>query len=558
MNAEFSIHPSSFFIQPSLMPDQPQKPQSISEISHLFLSIVREKQTGAAPRPVRVPPPSQRNSAESAAGSGQSSQGEYQPAPSGNLHMQESIDLTPEEYAQVSGQAENESRPSNESAVSIPPVTAVIAQHLNGRASERVRDYARHLAANGERIGLLEVEAGELRLMCFERSIEPNTADPRPAQATEQFDARAINEALEEMSWDLDRWLLVLPNLRSQEARALLKDVKHWALLSTCDHDGVVSCYRTLKGLADLPRAHMTLALMEAPSEGVAAKVFKKLQSVCLQFLGIELEAEPAVRPTSAVAEHVVTHWRATPDKASTSDGTQWKMVAELLARANKDDAKEDRELRIADSELKEPEMAGEKVHAEFTVRNPEPVVEEREMPVSAAEIKREAMTMPELPSPQSAIRPSQSAMSDDSSSEVLDLAADIADEQSVLAAIFNGAAGELIECPVRAPMCPAARLAVTRDRGLVLLAVAGKGLTELRAIAGAYRWLVENRALIGMALPQMAIDGLRHPRLRLLVDHADAGAATLAPMLESNTVSVQAYRKLRWGGRTGLLLEAA
>jgi hypothetical protein len=106
--------------------------------------------------------------------------------------------------------------------------------------------------------------------------------------------------------------------------------------------------------------------------------------------------------------------------------------------------------------------------------------------------------------------------------------------------------------------MCPSARLAVTRDRGLVILAVARKGLTELRSIAQAYRWLVENRALIGMAVPQLSIDGLRHPRLRLLVDHADLTAEALAPMLESATVSVQAYRKLRWGGKTGLLLEAA
>lgn len=487
-----------------------------------------------------MPPPSQR--------SGESRQTESKPS----LPMQSSIDLTPEEYAQVSGHTENEERES-ESAAPIPPVTAVIAQHLNGRAPERVRDYARHLAANGERIGLLEVEAGEVRLMCFERSIEPNQSDPHPAATADHFDARAIGEALEEMCWDVDRWLLVLPNLRSAEARALLKDVKHWALLSTCDHDGVVSCYRTLKGLSDLPRARMTLALMEAPSEVVAGKVFKKLQGVCLQFLGIELEAEPAVRPTRAVAEHMVAHCRMSSDKTSPSDGAQWKVVGEFLARAKKEG-----EVRIA--EVAETEVAATTTtHTEFTIRNPQPVIEAREIPAAAETMKREAITMPEIPSFQSAIRNSPSAISqDDSANEVLDLAADVADEQSVLAAIFNGAAGELIECPVRAPMCPAARLAVTRERGLVLLAVAGKGLTDLRAIASAYRWLVENRALIGMALPQMAIDGLRHPRLRLLVDHADAGAATLAPMLESNTVSVQAYRKLRWGGRTGLLLEAA
>jgi hypothetical protein len=521
------------------MPDQPKQPQSISEISHLFLSTVREKQTGSAPRPVRVPPPSQNI---------------------GHSKMEDSpmssIDLTPEEYAQVSGQAELGEREPGEGAAPIPPVTAVIAQHLNGRAPERVRDYARHLAANGERIGLLEVEAGEIRLMCVERSIEPNTGDPRPAPTMDHFDARAITESLEEMSWDVDRWLLVLPNLRSLEARSLLKDVRHWALLSTCDHDGVVSCYRTLKGLADLPRPRMTLALMEAPGEALAAKVFKKLQGVCLQFLGIELEAEPAVRPTRAVAEHLVVHCRMNNDKAALSDGAQWKVVGEFLARAKESQGKADCELPIADFESKQeaPVSSGQ-----FTSRNPQPV-NDFQLNAAKEEMKQETTPMSELPSPQSAIRNSQSAIpgSDDSTNEVLDLPADVADEQSVLAAIFNGAGAELIECPVRAPMCPAARLAVTRERGLVLLAVAGKGLNDLRAISQAYRWLVENRALIGMALPQFAIDGLRHPRLRLLVDHADAGAATLAPMLESNTVSVQAYRKLRWGGRTGLLLEAA
>jgi len=138
-----------------------------------------------------------------------------------SLPPSSSVDLTPEEYAQVSGQTEHADR--TESEAPIPPVTAVIAQHLNGRAPERVRDYARHLAANGERIGLLEVEAGELRLMCFERSIEPNTADPRPAPVSDHFDDRAITEALEEMSWDVDRWLLVLPNLRSWKPDRFLK-----------------------------------------------------------------------------------------------------------------------------------------------------------------------------------------------------------------------------------------------------------------------------------------------------------------------------------------------
>ena len=42
------------------------------------------------------------------------------------------------------------------------------------------------------------------------------------------------------------------------------------------------------------------------------------------------------------------------------------------------------------------------------------------------------------------------------------------------------------------------------------------------------------------------------------LVDHADMSAEILQPILQSSAVTVHAYRKLRWGGKMGLLLEAA
>ena len=92
----------------------------------------------------------------------------------------------------------------------------------------------------------------------------------------------------------------------------------------------------------------------------------------------------------------------------------------------------------------------------------------------------------------------------------------------------------------------------------MVLLAVAREGLSELRAIGQAYRWISDNRALIGMAIPQFALDPHCTPRLRLLVDHADFSADVLQPIMQSGHVTVQAYRKLRWGGKTGLFLEAA
>ncbi len=81
---------------------------------------------------------------------------------------------------------------------------------------------------------------------------------------------------------------------------------------------------------------------------------------------------------------------------------------------------------------------------------------------------------------------------------------------------------------------------------------------THLRAIGHAYQWLVENRKLIALAIPQLSMDPNQMPQLSLLVDHADASAATLQPILQSGNVTIETYRKLKWGGKTGLLLEAA
>jgi hypothetical protein len=128
----------------------------------------------------------------------------------------------------------------------------------------------------------------------------------------------------------------------------------------------------------------------------------------------------------------------------------------------------------------------------------------------------------------------------------------------SILAAILRNEAADLMECPVSPPMCPEAKLAVTRDRRVVLLAAARQGLGELRSIARAYNWLIENYNLLCMAMPQLAINPTAPPCLRLLIDHADLSAEILQPMLQSSTVTVQAYRRLRWGAKTGLLLEAA
>jgi hypothetical protein len=141
--------------------------------------------------------------------------------------------------------------------------------------------------------------------------------------------------------------------------------------------------------------------------------------------------------------------------------------------------------------------------------------------------------------------------------SDVIDLAGD-ADDAAILSAVLHAHASDLVECPIAPPMCPTARLAVGRDRRIVLVAVAKQGLAELHTIGSAFRWLSENRSLIGMAVPQLSIDTTQPPQLSLFIDQADSSASTLQPIMQSSQVTVRTYRTLRWSGKRGLLLEAA
>ncbi|HMB94527.1 MAG TPA: hypothetical protein VKK61_00665, partial [Tepidisphaeraceae bacterium] len=145
------------------MSDQNQ-PRNLSEISHLFLSGIRQKQTQGAPRPQRTPPP----------------------------RLEQSIDLTPEEFAEVFGDKEMPSAPP------IAPITAVIASHLGTHQLARVQQYASHLCEPGTRVGLIAVDASEFRLSIFEFPVQGG-ASHRIASENESLDPRKMSEALQEL-----------------------------------------------------------------------------------------------------------------------------------------------------------------------------------------------------------------------------------------------------------------------------------------------------------------------------------------------------------------------
>ncbi len=260
------------------------------------------------------------------------------------------------------------------------------------------------------------------------------------------------------------------------------------------------------------------------------------------------MQPEPAVRPVSEITEHVVLHCRATRDKAQLASAPQWQIVSDFLVGATGMD------LRPMPDPSESPEIDPAMPEADVQVdaevdRGPAPTF-----------VQESPMNIPLATETGPFVQPPMMALAENDSNEVIDLPAGDTTHAAILSAVVRqgGLGGDWVECPIKAPMCEEAVLAVGRDHKLILMAVAGKGLSELRSIGLALRWMTENRALLRMAFPQLSIDIHAMPTVKLLVDHGDLTADLLQPLLQAATVTVQAYRKLKWGPKTGLLLEAA
>lgn len=481
--------------------DADPKKRSLSEISHLFLTSVRERQTQGADRPVRTPP------------------ARVAPAVV-------TVELTPEEMAQVGGEPEV--------PVHAPPITAVLASHLGAAQMEGVKNYARDLAAKSGRIGLIELDAAAFRLFCFDPSGMPRSQSDGDEQCGETYDPRQMSEALAELNCDVNHWLVLATSPRSPEARRVLREIDNWTVLSNCDHEGMISSYRFLKGLAEISghRPRLDLALLEAISDADVTRVNDKLGGVCRQFLGWELNSCVKIGSTAGIAEHLVLSCQPTRDKAQMSTAPQWELVAQFIGQS--------------------------KVHATTAAPQATATVDPAERQLVAEFVVPTEAPAQAFPRAADLVGEPKKDQEPQTMTDVIELDGADATPERILAAMLGKTNGQLIECPVRPPMCPQARLAVTRERTLVLLAAPERGLGNLRPIAQALRWLVENRSLVAMALPQFAIDATQYPRLRLLVDQADLTADLLQPMLGSDRITVQSFRRVRWGEKVGFFLEAA
>ncbi|HTL31375.1 MAG TPA: hypothetical protein VL282_19230, partial [Tepidisphaeraceae bacterium] len=254
------------------------------------------------------------------------------------------------------------------------------------------------------------------------------------------------------------------------------------------------------------------------------------------------------------VAENLVLCCRATRDKAQLATAPQWEIVGSFLSKS-RGASVEAKEAHVADIEVP-PQQ--EPVMTDKPNTPPKQLVADVVIPPAPEGATAAAPPMPPVASMHAMPKMSPEPMPATASDDVIDLPAGEVTPSNIIHAILQSCGSQLIECPVKPPTCPEASLAVGRDHRIVLIAVAKQGLSDLRAIGRGYQWLIENRGLVSMAMPQFAIDAHQLPQLRLLVDQGDMTAEILQPMLQSSNVTVQAYRKLRWGGKTGLLLEAA
>ncbi len=430
---------------------------------------------------------------------------------------------------------------------------AVIGTGLDADFDRRAAAVAASLMDDDvARVGLAIVDADGLRLL----SIETDAAETFDAYETD--DPRQAAAHVAELAGDVDAWVIALPDARLPRAARFLALADRWTLVTSADHEGVVAGYRTLKGLCDRAgltdhEPTVTLALPDADHSADAERAARKLVGVCRQFLdvGVDGMAETTSTPI-AWSSHVVLHalWRSGIDASPAWDALARHLAGDVAETT--EPTFTEQPMRIAPpANTRQPVSPATPAGGDF---GDIPFVDDSSIPAMARPMPTQppvaASPTPEASAPAPAAVFAQNASSCD---EVIDLPMG-----ACVADILISREPGLAATAVKPPMLPSGRVAVDRDGRLVLVAAAAPGLADLARIGEAVAWIAQNRQLLSMALGQFRLDDAFAVQTRLLVSHADAGADALRPLLGSDEVKVHAYRRLTWGGRTGLLLDAA
>jgi len=186
------------------------------------------------------------------------------------------------------------------------------------------------LPAEAGHIGLIEADGAELAVTCFEKDGGP-AASPL---SVDSQDARKIAEVLNELAYDVDRWLICLPNARTTESRELFGPRRIGVMLTTADHEGVVATYRALKGLSELGRRRVSAGGSGCPRRSACRCGISQAGRGERQFLHCGLETGSLLRPASDVSEQAVLHCHQNGQKPICEPGLHWRIIRDLMSNA--------------------------------------------------------------------------------------------------------------------------------------------------------------------------------------------------------------------------------
>ncbi len=434
-----------------------------------------------------------------------------------------------------------------------PTVVAVLGTGVDGLTSRQASAVAASLLSDDvRRIAVAVIDGNTLALSLVDDECE---------SADASLEGGDVHDVLSELACDVDAWVIALPDPRLPQSRRVLKLAGHWTLVAGSDHESVVGGYRTLKGLCDRPglcehRPRVTLAVPDATHPAEAERAARKLLGVCRQFLEIDVELEPAgvavagSWQTRDVWQH---RWSTAADAAPAFDALVATLTGEPDAPAAPQDLRPT-PMRIAPPAVDDTATRSAPASGVMPIHNIPSLAQP--MPTAnppATEAPAPTPAPAPMPMPMPTATPPTAVASSSEEEDVIDFpaGANVAD-------VAVARDRSLAATPITPPMLPGGRLAVTTDGGLILVVAAQPGLADLAKIGEAMAWVTQNRQILSMALGQFRLSEHVAVKVRLLVAHADAGADALRPLLGTGDVTTLAYRRLRWGGREGLLLDAA
>ncbi len=493
----------------------------ISEISHLFLSAVRQMHTGPGGPPKRTPPSAA--PVEKASG----------------VLFQTTRDVTADLLAAA---------PS----ASVGPSTAWLLCGEGGVGGDWKPAAAAWLASQvvagtAERGALIVIEPRQVH-------VQLTAAAGEELLAPETLPMSGWSAALAELREDVRYWCIV--DLRTAATVASAKPwtaCHQWIVWTAPGDAGVVSAYRTLKASAagiEVPE------ILIARDKANAEAGVERLREVTERFLSRRVE------------------WLDIDPLPPFHDVEPLPQLTAILTSGPVSPADIDSIARQV-AEMAIPPAGG--AVSPIVPRMPPPSVVVA--PTAPAAPPVISVAIPAGPLPHHVARPvstSESTGKVDDDVAVQPPASDSSQSENVLSVVecgpdksgrhvvvalagqstFNGS-GALRLLDVAVPGMTEARLAVGQAGRVAVVVVATDFATTLAQAGGAMQWLSRSITLLARAFPGLSIDGRQSPEL-VLLDEGGKLAGIAGMGLLAGNVRIQRFSRIKWGDRTGVVLLAA